>query len=300
MKTVGLIKKFPKDNIGEKLQTLLSEIVNTMRMFTVSVNLKRIVYYLRIWIKMSKNSFMIVLSHKTVFSIFLLGKIIRFVFFAGFVFFLVKGAERLAGYDVNQAIFFFLTFNLIEITAGFLFREVYRFRSLIISGDFDLVLVKPMSALFRVLMGGADIIDLVTIPPIVGAIYYFGGMLDPSLSQVVYYLVLVVNGLIIACALYIFVLSVGIMTIEIDHSIMILRDVVNLGRFPVDIYKQPLRGFITYFIPVGVMITLPAKALMGLVSGWGVFFSFIFGMGLILLARGVWSLSLTKYTSASS
>ena len=92
----------------------------------------------------------------------------------------------------------------------------------------------------------------------------------------------------------------AIITFEIDHSIMIYRDITNLGRFPVDIYKEPLRGILTYLIPVGVMITLPAKALMGFVSPLGVFLSLAFGIILITLSIKFWNHAIKQYTSASS
>ena len=249
---------------------------------------------------MSKNSFLVMLTQKKIFALFLFGKILRFGFFAAFLFFLVRGADSLAGYSINQTIFFFLTFNVIDISAQFLFREVYRFRPLIISGDLDLVLVKPMNTLFRVLMGGADFIDLVTIPPLLFAVVYLGGLLNPSMLQVTYYVLLIINGLLIAAAFHIAVLSLGIITLEIDHTIMIYRDLTNLGRLPVDIYRQPLRGVLTYLIPVGVMITLPGKALMGLVTPFGVLASFALGLVVIFASLKFWKFALTRYTSASS
>jgi ABC-2 type transport system permease protein len=228
-----------------------------------------------------------------------LGKIIRFSFFITFLIFLVRGADNLAGYSVNQTIFFFLTFNLIDIVTQFFFREVYRFRSLLVSGDFDLVLTKPLSGLFRVLVGGSDVIDLLTIPPLIIAIIYVGKMLDPSLLNVTYYILLIINAFIIATAFHIAILAFGIITLEVDHTIWIYRDLTNLGRFPIDIYKQPLRVVITYLIPVGLMISLPVKALLGLVSPMGVLSSFIFGVAAIYVSGKFWNFSLRKYTSAS-
>jgi len=58
---------------------------------------------------MNKNAFMMVLAQKKVLVIFLTGKIIRFAFYIAFLFFLVKGAGSLAGYNSTQAIFFFLS-----------------------------------------------------------------------------------------------------------------------------------------------------------------------------------------------
>lgn len=262
--------------------------------------MRTFLHYLKIWWLMSRNSFLGVFNQKIALFIFLSGKILRFIFFVGFLYFLVGGTKALAGYNSTQVIFFFLSFNLVDVFAQFLFREVYRFRPLIVSGDFDLVLVKPVSALFRVLMGGADVIDLITIPPLIFAVYYVGRMLNPGTSQILLYLILVANGLLIATAFHIAVLSLGIITLEIDHLIMIYRDLVSLGRLPIDIYKEPIRSVITYLIPVGIMVTLPAKALMGLTTPSGVLTSFLVGVIAVFISYKFWNYALKCYTSASS
>ncbi|MCH7640917.1 ABC-2 family transporter protein [Patescibacteria group bacterium] len=262
--------------------------------------IKRFGYYAKIWLMMSKNAFLVMLSNKKLFFMFLVAKLFRFGFFTAFLYFLVIGADRLAGYTVTQIIFFFLTFNLVDIISQFLFREVYRFRHLVVTGDFDLVLAKPYNSLFRVLMGGADLVDLVTIPPLILAVVIMGGAMDPTSLQVASYVLLLINGLLIAAAFHIAVLALAIITLEIDHTIMIYRDLVNLGRLPVDIYRQPLRGVLTYLIPVGVMVTLPAKSLMGLITPLGIFISLILGTVVIVLSLRFWNFAIKQYTSASS
>jgi ABC-2 type transport system permease protein len=262
--------------------------------------MKNFLRYLKVWWLMSRNSFMGMISQRFGAGIFLIGKLLRFGFFTTFIIFLLRGTKDLAGFNLNQTMFFFLTFNLIDILAQFLYREVYRFRPLVVSGGFDLVLTKPISALFRSLMGGADVLDMLTIPPLIIAVVLVARSLGPSPIQVLYYLILVANGLLIATAFHIAVISFGIITLEIDHTVMIYRDMTNLGRFPVDIYKEPLKGIITYLIPVGIMITLPAKALMGLVSLRGVLLSLMLGVVVISLSKRFWNYALTKYSSASS
>ncbi|MCH7730634.1 ABC-2 family transporter protein [Patescibacteria group bacterium] len=256
--------------------------------------------YLTIWWFMSKNSFLSYIMHRAGLLGLFAGKILRFAFFFAFIFFLLGGTDTLAGYTFNQTIFFFLTFNLVDTISQFLYREVYRFRPLIVTGNFDLVLVKPVNALFRSLMGGADVIDLITIPPLIAAIVYVGVALDPTVIQTTLFILLVINGLIIATAFHIAVISLGIITLEIDHTIMIYRDLVNMGRLPVDIYRQPLQGALTYLIPVGIMITLPAKALMGLVSPVGVISGIALSGIAFFASLKFWNLALRRYTSASS
>ncbi len=262
--------------------------------------MKTLKKYLKIWWLMSRNSFSMVISQRLSVSVFLLGKILRFIFFFGFLFFLLMGSKTLGGYTSDQAIFFYLTFNLIDTISQFLFREVYRFRPMIVNGDFDYVLSKPMSSLFRVLLGGADVIDFITIPPLVLAVIYFGLRLNPTFLQTVLYVALLINGLIISASFHIIVLSMAIITLEIDHSIMIYRDVVSLGRLPIDIYKEPLKGFLTYFIPVGIMITLPVKSMLGIATAWGVAVAFLIGILAVFISLRFWNFALKKYSSASS
>jgi len=266
----------------------------------VEEGFRRLVYYFRIWFFMSRNSFLMVLNQKSVLLIFLAGKVLRFLFFVSFLYFLVTGAENLAGYNSTQAIFFFLTFMIIDTTAQFFFREVYKFRNYVISGDFDLILVKPTSALFRVLMGGADVIDLVTLPPIYLATAYVGSLLAPSVGQVLIYILLILTGMVITTAFHIIVISFGIITLEVDHTIMIYRDISAMGRMPTDIYKEPLKGLLTYFIPVAIMMSLPAKAFMGVATKASIFTAFVVSIVFIFISYRFWNFALKKYTSASS
>lgn len=261
---------------------------------------KKIRRYFKIWWMMSRNSFSMIIDQKLALSVFLIGKILRFIFFFGFLYFLLLGTKTLAGYSGNQIIFFFLTFNLIDVITQFLFREVYKFRPMIINGDLDLVLVKPLNALFRVLMGGADIIDLITIPPLIALTIYYGILLHPSLLHATYYVILLLNGFLIATAFHIIILSFSIVSLEVDHTIMIYRDLTSLGRLPIDIYKQPLQGFLTYLVPVGIMVTLPAKVLMGIVGPLGILLAFLVGIVALFVAFRFWNYALTKYSSASS
>ena len=89
-------------------------------------------------------------------------------------------------------------------------------------------------------------------------------------------------------------------TLELDHTIMIYRDLTSLGRLPIDIYKQPLQGFLTYLIPVGIMVTLPAKAIMGIVGPAGILLALLIGVIALFVAFRFWNYALTKYSSASS
>ncbi len=260
-----------------------------------------LIFYFRLWQKYTLNAFSAELASRFTAIIFLLAKILRFFFFFFFLILIAKKTQKLAGFDVYQLIFFFLTFNFIDNVSQFLYREVYRFRFLIINGHFDYVLLKPINSLFRVLFGGADVLDFLLLIPSFLALVYVGFKLPNfSFVNIFFFILLLLNAFILVTSFHIFVLAVGILTTTVDHTIMIYRDISSMGRVPVDIYREPLRSLLTFVLPVGITMTFPAKAMMGLLSFYGVIFSLLLGIVFFYLSLKFWHYALTKYTSASS
>lgn len=257
--------------------------------------------YFKIWWIFTLNSFQTQLNIRWGLALFLVAKVLRFGAFAFFLIILLKSTKVLAGYNLEQTILFFLSFNLIDIISQLLFREVYRFRSAILSGTFDFYLIRPINPLFRSLFTGADLLDLLTlIPLLIAIIFFIQKMQIFNFINLGFYLLMIIIGFLIALSFHILVLSMGILTTEIDNTIMLYRDIVAMGRMPVDIYMEPIRGFITFIIPVGVMMTFPAKALMGILSLNLIIYSMIFSLTLFYFSLNMWKLSVRKYSSASS
>ncbi len=257
--------------------------------------------YIIIWWRFTLEATQIAFASRFGAIIFIIGKLLRFVFLFFFVLLLFSKTSSIAGYSLKQMIFIFLTFNIIDTIPQFLWRDVYRFRGQIVNGYFDHTLLKPMSPLFKSLFGGSDIFDLFILILLCIALYFgfqYAGTI--YIQNIILYILLIINACLISLAFHIFVLCLGILTTEVDNAIMLYRDLTQMGKFPIDIYKQPLRGILTFVIPVGIMMTFPAKALMGLVSIQGVIISFLIGGVLVLISLRIWRYSLKHYTSASS
>lgn len=263
--------------------------------------MKTIFKYFRIWYVLTVRTSQIAFISRFGAVIFIIGKILRFLFFLLFLVLLESRTNAIAGYSIWQIIFFFATFNLIDSLPQFFLREVYRFRSYVVSGDLDYILTKPVSPLFRSLFGGSDILDLSIL--LASVIFIFIslqhlGSFNPI--NLILYVVLVFNAFIIALSFHIFVLAVGVTTTEVDNTIMLYRDLTMMGRVPVDIYLEPIRGILTFVIPIGIMMTFPAKVLMGLLSLQMVFISIVLASIFFLLSLRFWNYSLKLYSSASS
>ncbi|MBI2011979.1 ABC-2 family transporter protein [Candidatus Daviesbacteria bacterium] len=262
--------------------------------------MKKFYKYLKVWWIYAVNTLQIQLVVRWAVALFLIAKLLRFGIFLFFIIILVSQTRVLAGYSLDQTILFFLSFNLVDILAQMLFREVYRFRQAIVSGTFDFYLMKPINVLFRSLLGGPDIIDFITLIPLIWAIVYFINSLDISSINLFIYIFLIIAGFIISMAFHILVLSLAVVTTEIDSAVLLYRDVSGMGRVPIDIYKEPIRGLLTFVIPVGIMMTFPTKSLLGLLSPLSILYAFLFSIVFLFTSLKVWHQAVLKYSSASS
>ncbi|MCX7996473.1 MAG: ABC-2 family transporter protein [Patescibacteria group bacterium] len=257
--------------------------------------------YIAVILAYSLNSIKVSIQSRAGAIAFLTGKMLRFGLSALFLYFLMQQTKFLAGYTLEQTFLFFLTFNIIDSISQQLYREVYRFRPHIVSGDFDMILVKPIHPFVRVLVGGVDILD--TIPTLLyigGAAFIIQriGMLSPE--QILWYILLVINGLVIATAFHILVLAMGIISTEVDHTIMIYRDITRMGYFPIDIYEEPVRSILTFILPIGIMMSFPVKALLGMLAPQWILVAFLFSAGSLVISLRLWRAAMAKYQSASS
>lgn len=257
--------------------------------------------YIKIWwiltTAAAQNSF----TSRTGAAILIVGKLLRFGLFFFFLFLIGSRTKLIGGYTLQQLIVFFLSFQLIDLLPQFFLREVYRFRQYIVTGDFDYFLVKPISALFRGLFGGADPLDI----PIIIFTFIFLGFAVNSVAQgnilhIALYIFFLVNALAIALACHIAILALGVITTEIDSAVLLYRDLTMMGRIPIDLYKEPLRGFLTFVIPVAIMMTIPAKVLLGLTNPLIMIIAVLISTTLVFGSIKLWQYSLRQYSSASS
>lgn len=257
---------------------------------------------LKIWLMMGSRSVQSYLVTNLGGYLFLAGKIVRFLLFFSFLFTVLTSAGNLAGYSREQVILFFLIFNLVDITTQFLFRGVYQFRPQVVSGNFDINLLKPLPSYFVPVFGFADVLDFITLIPLIIYFFYFLNQtrLYFEILNLVLFTIFLINSLVIAFSFHLFVCSVCLLTTEIDHLVWVYRDLTNMARFPTDIYQKGIQLVLTFTIPVIILITVPAKALMGLLSWQMIILSFLIAGLFLWGSLKFWKYALSKYTSASS
>jgi len=258
--------------------------------------------YLRVWYRLASMSLAIQTGHPLSSTGYLLGKLLRLSFFLLFLSAIFKHTQALSGYTLPQAALFFLTFNIIDILAQLLFRGIYGIRGLIREGDFDYFLIQPLNVLYRVSFNTVDFLDFVTIMPVLGVTVWVMKQIPGAFTveNILIYSALCVNGLVIALAIHIAVASLAVWTQEMDNTIWIYRDLMTLGRFPVDIYDSWMRSVLTFLVPIAVMTSFPAKGFLGILDGKSLGSALLMSIVSITLSLAFWRFATRRYTSVSS
>lgn len=232
--------------------------------------------------------------------LFFLGKSVRLFLAVVFLLMIQRTIKQFAGYSVDQVVIFFLTYNLIDTITQTMFRGVYMFANQVRRGEFDFTLTKPINALFISLFGTPDINDTIFLLPTLAVTTWLVAGLDLVFEpiHIFWYLILFANGLVIGAAFHILALVVGLITSEVDGVMWLYRDLSRLAQFPVTIYLAPIRLALFFLLPFGMMVTIPAQALLGLPLSYSGILAITIGLGLLGLSLVAWRRALRFYSSA--
>ena len=258
--------------------------------------------FLKVWTILAQNNLQNQLLTPSASLLFIVGKIFNMAFSIIIIFSIFTQVSTIKDYTLPQAVIIVLVFNFIDSFTQFFFRALYSFRPILLKGDFDLDLLKPLPSFFRPIFSGPDFLDIPLIFIEIMALVYFllKFNLFPNPTTFLLFLLIFINGVILAFALHLIIAAFSILTTEIDSLIMIYRSLGRAAVVPTDIYNHFFRIVLSYVVPITVIFTLPAKALLNILTPTGILYSFVFTFVFLLLSLSFWRFSLRRYTSASS
>ncbi len=106
---------------------------------------------------------------------------------------------------------------------------------------------------------------------------------------------------LILYSLWILVISAAFFVVKVDNLSFLFVSIFDAARWPVDVFRGVLRLVFTFLVPLAIMTTFPARALLG--KSFGPLDAAAALVGAVLFAafaRLVWLRSIGRYTSASS
>ncbi len=170
------------------------------------------------------------------------------------------------------------------------------------SGAFDYTLLRPADAQFLVSTARFAPWRALDVVGGVGLLIYAFVRLDraPSLAQIGAGLVLLGAGLLVMYSLWIMIVATAFWVVRMDNLIYLLSSVFDAARWPSSVFRGTWRIVFTFVIPLALMTTYPARALLGTLTLTGGLLALVGAVAVAALARLVWRLALRSYTSASS
>lgn len=259
--------------------------------------------YLSVYKILAVHNFSSLIASRLDFWLLIAGKLIRMGFLFVWVFAIFNFVEKLAGYTLGQTLLFFATFNLVDILAQvFFFRGFWFIQTYVKQGEFDRILLYPINEIFLTAFKITDWMDVFTLVPAVALVIYATSLLSIPLDplRILLYSILCFNGVLIAFALNLFIATLTFYFQETENLFLLYRDLMTVGRFPTEIFSNPLQIIFTFVLPIAVIIAFPAKVLMGILTPLSILYAFILSFALIFLALKFWNVSLKRYSSVSS
>jgi len=211
--------------------------------------------------------------------------------------------DKVAGWDYGSALvvigWFMVLRALLEgVITTSLIDTVERIRS----GSFDYVLLKPADPQFLVSTSRLSpwrIVDLAGgICVVIYAFYRLGRA--PSAGDVAAGVLLLFAGAAAMYSLWLMAAAASFWVVRMDNLTFLLGAIFDTARWPVQVFPGVWRNVFTFVIPVAVMTTFPAMALLGRLDAETTLATLAGSAAMLLISRLVWRAAIRSYTSASS
>jgi ABC-2 type transport system permease protein len=169
-------------------------------------------------------------------------------------------------------------------------------------GTLDFLLIKPADAQFMLSTSKLELAHLADVAAGLGIIAWALSALPGrvTLGSCMLAFALLTCGLAILYAMWILVVSLAFRVVKIDNMNYLFVSLFEAARWPSSVFRGALALLFTFVIPLALMTTYPALALLGKASSRHLLTALCVATVLLLVSRWVWQRSLRSYTGASA
>ncbi|QSQ13303.1 ABC transporter permease [Myxococcus landrumensis] len=217
------------------------------------------------------------------------------------------GRPEVEGWSFGQALLVVGWFTLLQgILEGAINPSLTGVVEHIRKGTLDFVLLKPADAQFLVSTQRFLPWRAFNVLTGVGLFFYAFSLLGhgPSPLGVLTSLVLLGTSTLLLYSLWILTVSAAFFVVRVDNLTYLFSSIFDFARWPSSVFKGVARGALTlvftYVIPLALMTTFPAEAMLGRLPLTSLLGAVVGSLVFSWVARRVWIRSIGHYTSASS
>lgn len=170
------------------------------------------------------------------------------------------------------------------------------------NGTLDFILMKPKDAQFLVCTSKFDLwrgVDFIAGGVIVGWAFHRMNA-APRPADVALAALLLVASTVLLYSLWLLVVTAAFWVVRLDNLAYMFNSLFDFARWPRSVMKGVFRIVFTFVLPLAVMTSFPAEALLGRIEGRNVAFSLGLAVLFAVLSRLFFMRALSRYTSASS
>jgi ABC-2 type transport system permease protein len=169
-------------------------------------------------------------------------------------------------------------------------------------GTLDFTLTKPVDAQALVSMRQFEVWKLIDVAVglvVLGvAIAQLGATIGPA--QALAFAVALLAGVVIVYSFLFILATCAFWFVRLDNILNIFQSMYEAGRWPIGIYPPWLRSVLTFLVPIGVAITVPAEGLVGRLTLLNLAGAVGLAVALPLVARLFWKIGVRHYSGASA
>lgn len=223
-------------------------------------------------------------------------------FFVLIVLVIYRNTDHVAGWSRGDAFVLIATCFLLESLHSALCFSLLEIPEQVRRGTLDFVLVKPVDPQFWVSLRRFNFSQGGTLLAGLGLLVagVSSSNLHPSIVQWAAYLVLLFSGLVLFYSFNLALMTLGIWLVRVDNLWVLSESVLQVSRFPLDIFGAPLRRLLTYALPLAFIATVPTRQLVHGLDVPMVALGGAWSLAALVGARAFWKFALTRYQSASS
>lgn len=213
-----------------------------------------------------------------------------------------RNTDSVAGWLRGHAFVLGATVFLLTSLVGGLFFSLMEIPQHVRMGTLDFVLTKPIDSQFWVSLRrfNFDRVGALLSGVALLAVGLAISGLQPSLLQLAGYFGLVFASLAIFYSVTLMMMTLGIWFVRVDNLWVLTETVLDVARFPTDIFPRLLQRIFVFGVPLAFLATMPSRQLIhgfdGAMLGLGLFW----GIVLLACSRWFWRFATRHYTSASS
>jgi ABC-2 type transport system permease protein len=169
-------------------------------------------------------------------------------------------------------------------------------------GTLDLALTKPADAQVLVSVREVRIWNLVEVISGLTVLVVGISQVQASLGvlDALAFLAAISLGAVMVYCFWLVVTTGAFWVVRMDHVLELFEGIYQTGRFPVGVYPAWMRYGVTFLVPVGFAVTVPAQALTSRLHALTLLGAAGFAVALFAFTRWFWRFGLRRYSGASA